>query len=66
MHVSCRVLDFDVSQIPKLTLDIPDTSLAITRERAEEFARSLRIAAAEIGCNRVELVEHLHSILGNR
>lgn len=59
----------------KITLDIPDSSLSITKERPEEFARSLRIAAAVkwyelgkisqskaaelIGCNRIELFNHL-------
>jgi predicted HTH domain antitoxin len=58
----------------KITLEIPDSSLSITRERPEEFARSLRIAAAVkwyelgrisqskaaelIGCNRIELFNH--------
>jgi predicted HTH domain antitoxin len=59
----------------KITLEIPDTSLSITKERPEEFARSLRIAAAvkwyELGrisqskaaelicCSRIELFNHL-------
>lgn len=59
----------------KITLEIPDTSLSITRERPEDFARSLRIAAAAkwyelgrisqskaaelIGCSRLELFSHL-------
>ena len=59
----------------KITMEIPDTSLSITRERPEAFARSLRIAAAVkwyelgrisqskaaelIGCNRIELFNHL-------
>lgn len=58
-----------------ITLEIPDSSLSITRERPEEFARSLRITAAVkwyelgrisqskaaelIGCSRVELFNHL-------
>jgi predicted HTH domain antitoxin len=58
----------------KITLDLPDGSFSITKERPEEFARSLRIAAAVkwyelgrisqskaaelIGCNRVELFDH--------
>ena len=58
----------------KITLDLPDDSFSITKERPEEFARSLRIAAAVkwyelgrisqskaaelIGCNRVQLFEH--------
>lgn len=60
----------------QITLEIPDGSLSITRESPDEFARSLRIAAAVkwyelgrisqskaaelIGCNRVELFHHLH------
>lgn len=60
----------------KIILDVPDHSLSITKERPEEFARSLRIAAAVkwyelgrisqskaaelIGCNRVEFFNHLH------
>ena len=60
----------------QITLEIPDNSLSITRESPDEFARSLRIAAAVkwyelgrisqskaaelIGCNRVELFNHLH------
>ena len=59
----------------QITLEIPDNSLAITRESLDEFAHSLRIAAAVkwyelgrisqskaaelIGCNRVELFNHL-------
>ncbi|MCC5842125.1 MAG: UPF0175 family protein [Opitutales bacterium] len=59
----------------KITLDIPDASLSITKERPAEFAQSLRIAAAVkwyelgrisqskaaelIGCSRVELFNHL-------
>lgn len=59
----------------KITLEIPRESLSITRERPEEFARSLRIAAAVkwyeigkisqskaselIGCSRIELFKHL-------
>jgi predicted HTH domain antitoxin len=59
----------------KVTVEIPDNSFSITKERPEEFARSLRIAAAVkwyelgrisqskaaelIGCNRVELLDHL-------
>ena len=59
----------------QITLEIPDDSLSITRESPDEFARSLRIAAAVkwyelgrisqskaaelIGCNRVELFNHL-------
>ena len=59
----------------KITLEIPNASLSITRERPEEFARSLRIAAAVkwyelgrisqskaaelIGCNRIEFFSHL-------
>jgi predicted HTH domain antitoxin len=59
----------------KITMEIPDTSFSITRERPEAFARSLRIAAAVkwyelgrisqskaaelIGCNRIELFNHL-------
>jgi len=59
----------------KITLDIPRESLSITRECPEEFAQSLRIAAAVkwyetgrisqskaaelIGCNRIELFNHL-------
>jgi len=58
----------------KVTVDIPRGSLSITRERPEEFARSLRIAAAMkwyelgrisqskaaelIGCSRLELFHH--------
>jgi len=58
-----------------IALEIPDNALSITRERPEEFARSLRIAAAVkwyelgrisqskaaelIGCNRLELLDHL-------
>ena len=60
----------------QITLEVPDDSLSITRESPDEFARSLRIAAAVkwyelgrisqskaaelIGCNRVELFNHLH------
>lgn len=59
----------------KITLEVPDASLSITRQRPEEFARSLRIAAAVkwyelgrisqskaaelIGCNRIEFFNHL-------
>ncbi len=59
----------------QITLEIPDDSLSITRESPDEFARSLRIAAAVkwyelgrisqskaaelIGCNRVDLFNHL-------
>jgi predicted HTH domain antitoxin len=59
----------------KILLDIPDGSLSITKERPDEFARSLRIAAAVkwyelgrisqskaaelIGCSRIELFSHL-------
>jgi predicted HTH domain antitoxin len=59
----------------KITLDIPRESLSITRESPDEFARSLRIAAAVkwyetgrvsqskaaelIGCTRIELLNHL-------
>jgi len=59
----------------KILLDIPDASLSITKERPDEFARSLRIAAAVkwyelgrisqskaaelIGCSRIELFNHL-------
>ena len=59
----------------KITLEIPDSSLSITRERPEEFARSLRVAAAVkwyelgrisqskaaelIGCSRIQLFNHL-------
>lgn len=59
----------------QITLEVPDNSLSITRESPDEFARSLRIAAAVkwyevgrisqskaaelIGCNRVELFDHL-------
>jgi len=58
-----------------IALEVPDNSLSITRERPEEFACSIRIAAAVkwyelgrisqskaaelIGCNRVELFDHL-------
>lgn len=61
----------------RILLDVPDSSLSITRESPEEFARSLRIAAAVkwyelgrisqskaaelIGCDRLELLEHLRS-----
>lgn len=59
----------------QIKLEIPDNSLSITRESPDEFARSLRIAAAVkwyelgrisqskaaelIGCNRVDLFNHL-------
>ena len=59
----------------QITLERPDNSISITRESPGEFARSLRIAAAVkwyelgkisqskaaelIGCNRVELFNHL-------
>jgi predicted HTH domain antitoxin len=59
----------------QITLEVPDNSLSINRESPVEFARSLRIAAAVkwyeigkisqskaaelIGCNRVELFNHL-------
>ena len=59
----------------KIILEIPDASLSITRERPEQFARSLRTAAAVkwyelgrisqskaaelIGCSRIELFDHL-------
>ena len=59
----------------KITLEIPDSSLSITKERPHEFARSLRVAAAVkwyelgkisqskaaelIGCSRIELFNHL-------
>lgn len=59
----------------KITLEIPDTSLSIRKERPEQFAHSLRIAAAVkwyelgrisqskaaelIGCSRLELFNHL-------
>jgi len=59
----------------KITLDIPNASLSITKERPADFARSLRIAAAVkwyelgrisqskaaelIGCTRIELFNHL-------
>lgn len=59
----------------QIMLDVPDDSLSITRESPDEFARSLRIAAAVkwyelgrisqskaaelIGCNRVEFFDHL-------
>jgi len=59
----------------KITFDIPEDSFSITRERPEDFARSLRIAAAAkwyelgrisqskaaelIGCSRIKLFEHL-------
>jgi predicted HTH domain antitoxin len=58
----------------KITVEVPDASLSITKERPEEFARSLRIAAAVkwyelgrisqskaaelIGCSRTELFDH--------
>ena len=61
--------------VMKITLEVPDSSLSITRERPEEFARSLRIAAAVkwyelgrisqskaaelVGCSRIELFNHL-------
>jgi len=64
-----------LNQEMKITVDIPTASLSITRERPEEFARSLRIAAAVkwyelgrisqskaselIGCTRLELFHHL-------
>jgi len=64
----------------KILLDIPDASLSITKERPDEFARSLRIAAAVkwyelgrisqskaaelIGCSRIELFNHLLGTLG--
>jgi predicted HTH domain antitoxin len=60
----------------RITVELPDASLSITKERPEDFARSMRIAAAVkwyelgrisqskaaelIGCNRVELFNHLH------
>jgi len=59
----------------KITMEIPDSSLSITKERPEDFARSLRIAAAVkwyelgkisqskaaelIGCSRSDLFNHL-------
>ncbi len=59
----------------KITMDIPHNSLSITKERPDDFARSLRIAAAVkwyelgrisqskaaelIGCTRIELFNHL-------
>jgi len=59
----------------KITLDIPKASLSITKERPDDFARSLRIAAAVkwyelgritqskaaelIGCSRIDLFNHL-------
>lgn len=59
----------------RITLDVPEDSLSITREAPADFARSLRIAAAVkwyeigrisqskaaelIGCDRVKLFEHL-------
>ncbi len=59
----------------KITLEVPETSLSITRERPEEFGHSLRVAAAVkwyelgritqskaaelIGCSRLELFDHL-------
>ncbi len=59
----------------KITMDIPQNSLSITKERPDDFARSLRIAAAVkwyelgrisqskaaelIGCTRIELFNHL-------
>lgn len=59
----------------KITVEIPDSSLSITKEMPEEFGRSLRIAAAVkwyelgrisqskaaelIGCSRIELFDHL-------
>ena len=58
----------------QITLELPDDSLSITKERPEEFGRSLRIAAAVkwyelgkicqskaaelIGCSRMELFDH--------
>lgn len=59
----------------KIILDIPKDSLSITKESPDDFARSLRIAAAVkwyelgrisqsktaelIGCTRIELFNHL-------
>jgi len=59
----------------KIILDVPDTSLSITKELPEDFALSLKIAAAVkwyelgrisqskaaelIGCSRIELFNHL-------
>jgi len=59
----------------KITMEIPQNSLSITKERPDDFARSLRIAAAVkwyeigkisqskaaelIGCSRIELFNHL-------
>jgi len=61
----------------KITIEVPDDSLSITKESPDEFARSLRIAAAVkwyelgrisqskaaelIGCNRVQLFDHLRN-----
>lgn len=61
----------------KITLEVPDTSLSITKERPEAFGRSLQIAAAVkwyelgrisqskaaelIGCTRIELMNHLQA-----
>ena len=58
-----------------IPIEIPDASLSITKERPDEFGRSLRIAAAVkwyelgrisqskaaelIGCSRTELFDHL-------
>jgi len=57
-----------------IPIEIPDASLSITKERPDEFVRSLRIAAAVkwyelgrisqskaaelIGCSRAELFNH--------
>lgn len=59
----------------KIIMEIPQNSLSITKERPDDFARSLRIAAAVkwyeigkisqskaaelIGCSRIELFNHL-------